>query len=361
MTPRTPRPTTASNPSTFANPSSVSRALRTIASPSGCSDPVSRAAARSRTRSAANPGAATTAVTAGLPRVRVPVLSMTTVSIRPAASRASPPRTRIPVSAPLPVPTMIAVGVARPMAHGQAMMTTPMNAVRASVRRGSGPAANQITNVTTATTITAGTKISLIRSARRWIGALEPCARWTSSTIRASAVSRPTRVARMTNEPVVLTVAPMTSSPAALVDGIGSPVSMDSSTADIPSTTTPSTGTLSPGRTRSRSPGTTIARSTSSSIPSRIRRAVVAWSPTRRRIAPVVLPLARASSHRPRRISPMMIAAESKYVSGCRPASWTTSGHRVTTTEYDQAAVVPRATSVSIVAPPCRPARQAAR
>ena len=45
----------------------------------------------------------------------------------------------------------------------------------------------------------------------------------------------------------------------AFVAGIGSPVSIDSSTADMPSTTTPSTGTLSPGRTRSRSPGRTIA------------------------------------------------------------------------------------------------------
>ena len=155
----------------------------------------------------------------GRPAVSVPVLSKTTVSIRPAASSASPPRTRIPASAPRPVPTMIAVGVARPIAHGQAMITTPMNAVSARVSRGSGPNANQATNVSAATTRTAGTNTSLIRSARRWIGALEPCARWTSSTIRARAVSRPTRVARMTNEPVVLSVAPMTSSPARFVDG----------------------------------------------------------------------------------------------------------------------------------------------
>ncbi len=57
----------------------------------------------------------------------------------------------------------------------------------------------------------------------------------------------------------------------------------------------------------------------------------------------------------------MMIVALSKYVSGWRPASWTISGHRVTNTEYAQAAVVPIATSVSIVMPPCLAARQAAR
>ena len=258
------------------------------------------------------PVAGTTADTAGRPSVSVPVLSSTTVSTRPATSSASPPRTRIPASAPFPVPTMIAVGVARPMAHGQAMITTPMNAVSASVNRGSGPSSIHATNVRLATSRTSGTKTSLTRSARRWIGAFEPCARSTSSTIRASAVSRPTRVARITNEPVVLTVAPITSSPAAFADGIGSPVSIASSTADMPSTTTPSTGTFSPGRTRNRSPGTIAASSTSSSAPSRIRRAVVAWSATSRRIAPVVWPLARPSSHRPSSTRPMMIVALSK-------------------------------------------------
>ena len=302
----------ASNPSTAWKPSSPSRARRTIASPRGCSDRVSSEAARSSSSGGVSPEAGTTAATSGRPRVRVPVLSKTTVSTRPAVSSASPPRTRIPASAPFPVPTMIAVGVARPMAHGQAMITTPMKAVRASVKRGSGPTSIQATNVSDAITRTSGTNTSLTRSASRWIGALEPWARSTSSTIRARAVSRPTCVARITNEPVVLIVAPMTSSPADLVTGIGSPVSMDSSTAEAPSTTTPSTGTLSPGRTRSRSPGTTVASSTSSSTPSRTRRAVVAWSATSRRIAPVVRPFARPSSHRPSRTRPMMIAELSK-------------------------------------------------
>ena len=42
-------------------------------------------------------------------------------------------------------------------------------------------------------------------------------------------------------------------------------VIIDSSTALLPSSTTPSTGTFSPGRTRSRSPGTTCSSGTSSS------------------------------------------------------------------------------------------------
>ena len=140
----------------------------------------------------------------------------------------------MPASAPRPVPTMIAVGVARPIAHGQAMTRTLTNAVSAYVTRGSGPPTNHSTNVADATIRTIGTKTSAIRSASRWIGAFEPCARLTSSTIRARAVSRPTRVARITNVPVVLSVAPMTSSPGATTTGIGSPVSIEASTADPP-------------------------------------------------------------------------------------------------------------------------------
>jgi hypothetical protein len=49
--------------------------------------------------------------------------------------------------------------------------------------------------------------------------------------------------------------------------GIDSPVTMDSSTALLPSSTVPSTGTPSPGRIRSRSPSFTWSRLISSSPP----------------------------------------------------------------------------------------------
>ena len=88
----------------------------------------------------------------------------------------------------------------------------------------------------------------------RCIGAFERCACATSWTICASMVPEPTRSERIVRLPVVFSVAPMTLSPARLVTGSGSPVSIDSSTALAPSTTTPSTGTFSPGRTRSTSP-----------------------------------------------------------------------------------------------------------
>ena len=53
----------------------------------------------------------------------------------------------------------------------------------------------------------------------------------------------------------MLTVAPATEAPGATSTGTGSPVSIDWSTADSPSTTTPSVATFSPGRTTKRSPG----------------------------------------------------------------------------------------------------------
>ena len=85
-------------------------------------------------------------------------MSRTIVSILRACSSASPPRIRIPCSAAFPVPTMIAVGVARPSAQGQAMMSTAIAAASANVSRGSGPNTSQPPNVRAATTSTAGTK-----------------------------------------------------------------------------------------------------------------------------------------------------------------------------------------------------------
>ena len=71
-----------------------------------------------------NPSAASTSVTTGLPSVRVPVLSTIRVRIFSARSSATAFLTSTPTCAPRPVPTMMAVGVARPSAHGQAMTST---------------------------------------------------------------------------------------------------------------------------------------------------------------------------------------------------------------------------------------------
>jgi len=128
--------------------------------------------------------------------------------------------------------------------------------------------------------------------------------------------------------PLVFMVAPITSSPGPFSTGSGSPVSMDSSIADEPSTTTPSTATFSPGRTRTRSSWRTSATGTSTSAPSRSTRAVRGCRPISARMASPVWPFERASSMRPVRMSVMISAAESKYIGSPRPLCMKNEGKR---------------------------------
>ena len=198
---------------------------------------------------------------------------------------------------------MIAVGVARPIAQGQAMISTAMALTSARVSRAPGRARATPTKVDGREREDGRHEPAATRSARRWMGALEPWASSTSWTIWASTVSRPTRVARNTKRPVVLSVAPMTSSPAPLRPAWLSPVSIDSSTADAPSVTTPSTGTFSPGRTRRdrRRDLVDRARPTSSSAHHAEPSAPGGRSAG---VPRQVCDLARDSSQRPARISP---------------------------------------------------------
>ena len=193
------------------------------------------------------------------------------------------------------MPTMIDIGVARPSAQGQAMTSTAT--VQEIACDHPGPQIIQAIHVNNATPTTTGTNQPDTRSASRWIGARE---RWASATIwtmRESRVSEPIRSAVMRNAPVWLRVAPVTESPGFLATGIDSPVIMDSSTVLFPSVITPSTGTFSPGRTRSTSPTFTSASATSCSFPATTRRAVFAASWSSDCTASPVLLRARASSH----------------------------------------------------------------
>jgi len=70
-------------------------------------------------------------VTVGLPSVIVPVLSKIMVVILEVVCSASPLRISIPDSAALPIPTIIDIGVAKPSAHGQAMISTVVTATTA--------------------------------------------------------------------------------------------------------------------------------------------------------------------------------------------------------------------------------------
>ncbi len=234
--------------------------------------------------------------------------------------------------APRPVPAITAVGVARPRAHGHAMTSTATMRIIAGVKPAPTPS-HHTRRVTVATPITAGTKTAATRSASRWIGALLPCASRTKRTTCARAVSAPTAVASMRKAPVLFTVAPTTRSPGAFSTGRLSPVSIASSTAERPSSTTPSTAIRSPGRTTSTSPTTTSATGTETSSPSRTTRAVGGCRLMSSRMASPVSPFARTSSSLPSLISVMISAAVSKYT--CSPiATLPTVSASVTTTEY---------------------------
>ena len=119
-----PWPATASKSTAGASWRPVSRAAPTMASATGCSLPTSAEATRDRSSSVSQPSCGTTAATVGRPWVMVPVLSRTTAVSRWAVSSASLLPMRMPSSAARPVPTMTAVGVARPSAQGQAMIRT---------------------------------------------------------------------------------------------------------------------------------------------------------------------------------------------------------------------------------------------
>ena len=95
-----------------------------IAAARGCSLLRSALAAKRSTSPSVKPGAATSATTFGLPSVKVPVLSTTSVSIFSIRSNASAFLISTPTCAPRPTPTMIDIGVARPSAQGQAMIST---------------------------------------------------------------------------------------------------------------------------------------------------------------------------------------------------------------------------------------------
>ena len=120
---------------------------------------------------------------------------------------------------------MSAVGVAKPRAHGQAMISTATAAVNASETE---PAtSSQPPSVSSEMPITIGTKTAETRSTSRWIGALPAWASATSRAICARAVSAPTLIASTTSSPETLIVAPATSLPVTTSTGTASPVSID--------------------------------------------------------------------------------------------------------------------------------------
>jgi hypothetical protein len=141
-----------------------SSALWITAAASGCSLARSRLAA---SRSTSLLSSAMTDTTRGRPSVSVPVLSTTKVSTFSNNSSASALRIKMPAVAPRPVATITDMGVARPSAQGQAIISTATAFTSANAIRGSGPKTAHTINVITAIRTTIGTKNAATASATR--------------------------------------------------------------------------------------------------------------------------------------------------------------------------------------------------
>ena len=84
-------------------------------------------------------------------------MSITSVSTFSMSSSASASLISTPSDAPRPTPTMTDIGVARPKAHGHAMIRTDTAATNAFASAGGGPTMAHTANATPAMTITVGT------------------------------------------------------------------------------------------------------------------------------------------------------------------------------------------------------------
>ena len=333
-------------------PSAAARTAR----PNGCSLPPCRLAASCKACASSTPGAGSNCTSCGCPAVRVPVLSKATTSSRCASSSACASLMRMPCRAATPVPAMIAAGVARPSAQGQAITITATDRISATSKP--TPAAHQPSSVASATSSTTGTNTAATWSTRRWIGALAACASSTSRMMCDSTVSVPTAETCITSRPSPLMEPPVSAaSRVSLTTGSGSPVSMDSSTWLLPSSTRPSSGRRSPGRTTRWSPTRMSATGTSTSPSGPSRCATSGRRACSARMAAVVWCLARTSSHLPSRTMVMTTADPSKYRCGMLPGS---AAHH-NQTDRPQPADVPRATSRSMLPAPARAACQPAR
>ncbi|MDF2492739.1 MAG: hypothetical protein K0Q58_1317 [Microbacterium sp.] len=179
----------------------------------------------------------------------------------------------------------------------------------------------------------------------------------------ASRVCAPTAVARTLSAPSRVIVPPVTVEPGPTSTGADSPVSMLSSTAARPSTTTPSVAIAVPGRATNSSP---VRRSPSAIVrPSARTTSGCTSSPSARRAAPARR-RERCSMNLPSRRKTVTAAATSKYtsaVASCtRPNSTTSWVRPIAPAEpknraqrlRPKAAPVPRVIRVSIVSAPCR-------
>mmetsp|Transcript_7502 Transcript_7502/g.19587 ORF Transcript_7502/g.19587 Transcript_7502/m.19587 type:complete len:407 (-) Transcript_7502:854-2074(-) len=352
-----PHPGTVTESYTYSKPPSPSlppraSAAETSAVASGWR--TSRSAAAARRSSAASsatpsaPPATKTLRTRGAPSVSVPVLSRTTTPHDASASSASPERNSTPRFAARLVATSVAVGVASPRAHGQAQTRTstarrkptrapggsadavPNDApvpVAAATAAGNmlAPAVAQNASVAAAAAATPHTKGPAAASANLCTGAAFACASSTRRATLATCVSAPAAEARTdTGAPHAMAPA-LTTAPSALLISRPSPVRWLSSNDAAPRSTVPSTGTRSPGSTRTTSPVRIAPASTSTTDDdsSNSRCATLGSSSAIARRSPPACRRARSSSARPSRMNASSMTGSSRNAEAGRPSDGT--------------------------------------
>ena len=204
----------------------------------------------------------------GLPSVSVPVLSTTSVSTFSQRLERFGVLDQDARVCAAPVPTMIDIGVARPRAHGQAMISTATALTSACASRGSGPTIAQTMNVTTAMR-----EHGRNEPGRDFVG--EPLDRRAAALRLADHLDdlrqqrlAATRSARMMNEPVPLTRRADDAVARRLLDRdrfAGDHRFVDGAAAFEDHAVD---GNFSPGRTRRRSPACTCSSGTPLRLPS---------------------------------------------------------------------------------------------
>ena len=133
--------------------------------------------------------------------------------------------------------------------------------------------------------MTTGTNTAAILSASRAMGAFSDCAALTMAMICASTVCSETAVHESVTSPSRQSVPQYMRAPAPFGISSLSPVSMDSSAVHAPLSTAPSTGTRSPLRICTISPGVSVRTSTVCTVPPRSTFAVSGWRRISFRIA----------------------------------------------------------------------------
>ena len=270
----TPRPGTSSNELGSASGTRARRPISVTARATGWRLFCSAAAASRKRSSAGTPSAGASRETASTPLVTVPVLSKTMAVRLRAASSVATLFTKTPSRAAADRAATIAVGVARIRALGQAI--TSMAIARLKAVSGSLLSAKKSTTPTSMRIV--GVYQAAYWSTSRMMGVFVRSACRMRSFTRPRSVSAPAFVTATSIRPVRLMVLPNTSSPGAFSAGIDSPVMLAWFTVLAPRAITPSAGIVSPGRTRTVSPGESAVASTSSSRSPTMRLAFVGAS-----------------------------------------------------------------------------------